>query len=221
MRYYIADPEDNRTNVWLFGYDDPRLGHRLFPDYDDLVCTNCGKLDEPAAIARGINPAVCVQEPDARRDLIGTEDGQLLVSCRFADAVRRAGITGLNLLPLPGDGRFFLAQPATVPADLATAGVELHGPYRDTPSGGAPYLTRIARLETADHRCVKCGRFYELCLAPALSCMALPAVRLVIFAPSFPFEKQQGTEALMYCSEDALRALKKARLRGLQVSEAY
>lgn len=217
MTYYEVYPADNRVNVWVLGYDDADTGHNLFNEYVDLICPNCGKVDERAAIERFIHPAVRVtSKSDSKRDLIGTEDGFLLVSRRFEELMARQAIRGLQMTPLPGDDRFFLAVPIRVPTDFDRAGLEIHGP-----DGGTPYRTPGERLETPDHRCIVCGRHYELCLQPMLRAMELPSDPLTLFTSEVRFEKQYGEMTLLFASEHARAILDESGLKGLDFVEAY
>lgn len=217
MHYYIIEPVDNCTNIWVLGYDDPVLGHRLFDEYLDLICANCGKVDETAAVRRGVNSFVRVRSHrDAKRDFIGTEDGFFLVSQRFKSVVSDARITGLEMINIPGDRRFLLALPTRVATNFASAGLEVHPAY-----GITPFRTSGSRLETPDHRCTVCGRHYELCFQPAIAAMRIPPDPFEVFSPDIRMEKQYGEQMLMYISEPIRQILDGAGLNGLEYSEAH
>jgi len=77
MRLYNLVPADSRYNDWLFWYEDAAGCVRPRRTYGDLVCPRCGKLDEPAAVARGIDAGVTIQ---AKRDFIEMSDGLIVVA---------------------------------------------------------------------------------------------------------------------------------------------
>lgn len=214
MTYFLIDPIGNHSNVWLFGRDYPEHGYRIFDAYSDLICANCGKLDERRAIEQGIQRSVRVESAkDARHDLIATDDGQILASTKVWDLADRGVIAGIDLIALPGDERFKLLRPSTVATDMNAAGIEIHPP--DDSHGGYP------RKETVDHKCVSCGRYYEFCFQPMLCSMQLPEDRRTLFSQNFRYETQRGEITILFCTEEARRNLKLASIKGVDFTEAY
>ena len=74
MKLYNLVPTDSRYNEWLFWYQDEAGYVRPSQFYADLVCELCGKLDEVAAINRGIDPNITIR---SKRDFIGTTEGSM------------------------------------------------------------------------------------------------------------------------------------------------
>lgn len=217
MTYYQLFPLENRQNIWLFGYDDPTCGHQPFEQYSDLICPNCGKLDEWQAVRRGIDAKVRVKsKKDATRDMLGTDDGFWLVTRVLRRALDGKGIVGLEYHELPGDERFLLAIPERVETDVANAGVQVHGPF-----GDSSYSRTAQRREHPDHRCITCNRSFELTLQPALKSMVLPKHDLMFFRPNLRFEKQFGEQILMFASELTYASLRELNLKGAEFVVAY
>jgi hypothetical protein len=212
MKYYILSPSENRNNIWLLGYDDMEKGHLLFEKYAALVCPNCGKVDEDAAIRMGLDQCSKIA---SNRDYVGTDDGFILVSRRFQEAANTEGIVGMRFIAL-GDSRYCLMEPEPVPTDVQRSGVEAHGPY-----GGTPYRTPGSRLASAEKRCVTCHRVYEHAPLPLLASMLLPENPMSVFTFSFRFEKQSGRETIAYASEAVRQAMRRNRLSGIEFDKAY
>jgi hypothetical protein len=93
MRPYNLVPTDSRFDDWLFWYEDADAYRRPKPINSDLVCAKCGKLDEVAAINRGVDPNITIR---SKRDYIGTTDGFKVVTRRAMEAFMEDGICFLN-----------------------------------------------------------------------------------------------------------------------------
>jgi hypothetical protein len=75
---YVVYPHDSALSAFVLR----RMGeHKLvvMEEYQDLVCQKCGKVDEKAALVRGIRPGIVVK---SKRPLIPSEDDFYLVNER-------------------------------------------------------------------------------------------------------------------------------------------
>ena len=132
---------DSRYDDWLFWYEDAD-GRRLpKPIYSDLVCSKCGKLDEVAAINRGLDPDIKIR---SKRDYIATTDGFRVIARRAREAFIEEGIKGLRFIQLSDGNHSVLWPELRVPTDLSKAGFQFVGP-----------------------KCARCGRYREACVDPA------------------------------------------------------
>jgi len=61
VKLYTLVPMDSRLNEWLFWYEDADGYRQPKQIYSDLVCAKCGKLDEVAAINRGVDPNITIR----------------------------------------------------------------------------------------------------------------------------------------------------------------
>jgi hypothetical protein len=166
MRLYNPVPTDSRYNEWLFWYQDE--GGYVWPRqfYADLVCSACGKLDEVAAINRGIDPSVTIK---SKRDFIGMTDGLISVSKRAKEVFIGEGVKGLRFIPLPDEKHWVVWPEIRVKTDLSKAGFELVGP-----------------------RCARCGRYREACVGPFSASLTVPDDPMVVFASEAWNENRRG-----------------------------
>ena len=128
MRYYALSPADQpQDNMIFFRWQ--KTQDRFRPEfaagpplwasggrsrvpremYKDLCCQVCRKIDEFAALARGLDPGIKIK---AKTDFVRCFDGPLCCSFRAADVIRGSGAWGVDIIPLPGDPNYFLLWPA-------------------------------------------------------------------------------------------------------------
>ena len=221
MLYRLAC-NTNRKNIWVLGHDViepseqfPTKGHHLQPMYLDLVCPNCGKVDEAAALRRPLGPSVTVSSArDARYDFLLTNDGFRLVSRRFGELLTQSAPSFANLKTLPGENRFFLIDLRQVPTDPKVCWLRQHRPW-----GGTPYRTPGARDETPDHRCVVCNRVYEHTGEVTIAAMQVPVGIPAIFTSDFGFEDQRGRIEIAYATPELVTLMRAAELKGIDYME--
>src|SRR5215813_9853129 len=125
MKLYNLVPADSRFDDWLFWYEDADAYRRPKPIYSDLVCAKCGKLDEVAAINRGIDPSVTIK---SKRDFIEMSDGIMTVSLHAKEVIIGEGVKGLRFIPLPDQKHWVPWPEVRVKTDLSKAGFEFVGP---------------------------------------------------------------------------------------------
>jgi len=193
MKPYNLIPTDSRFDDWLFWYEDADAYRRPKPIYSDLVCAKCGKLDEVAAINRGIDPSITIR---SKRDFIGTTDGFKVVTSRAMEAFREVGIKGLRFIQLPDGNHSLLWPEVRVPTDLSKAGFQF-GP-----------------------KCPRCGRYREACVGPLSQSLTLPDDPMVVFASEVWNEDWVGRVLWLFAQEPVARALKLKRLTGLEIIKA-
>ena len=98
MKLYNLVPVDSRFNDWLFWYEDTAGYVRPRQVYADLVCSVCGKLDEVAAINRGIDPDITIR---SKLDFIEMSDGLIAAADCAREFFEEEGIRGLRFIQLP------------------------------------------------------------------------------------------------------------------------
>jgi hypothetical protein len=194
MRLYNLVPTDSRYNEWLFWYQDEEAYVRPRQFYADLVCSACGKLDEVAAINRGIDPSVTIK---SKRDFIGMTDGLISVSKRAKEVFIGEGIKGLRFIPLPDKQHWVPWPEVRVKTDLSKAGFEYEGP-----------------------RCGKCGRYRGAYVGPFAVSLTVPEDPMVVFASEIWNEDRLGRVLWLFAQEPVAKALKLKRLTGMEVIKA-
>ena len=106
--YFGLATKDCKSNNWILFSDSKERGATLLPQYHDLRCSGCGKLDELSAIERGIDPAVIIR---SKWDIVRTEDGFLCFGEKMQKFVIENGLSGLRLLPLSGSSGYSVVLP--------------------------------------------------------------------------------------------------------------
>src|SRR5262249_43106502 len=185
---------DSRLNEWLFWYEDADGYRQPKQIYSDLVCAKCGKLDEVAAINRGIDPDVTIR---SKRDFIGTSDGFKVVTSRAIEAFREDKIKGLRFIQLSDGNHSVLWPEVRVPTDLSKAGMQFVGP-----------------------KCDRCGRYREACVGPLSQSLTIPDDPMVVFASEVWNENLRGRVLWLLAQEPVANALKRRRLTGLEIVKA-
>ena len=194
MRLYNLVPADSPVNDWLFWYEDDAGFLRPRQSYADLVCRACGKLDEIAAIKRGIDPGVTIK---SRRDIIELSDGQIAVSGRAREVFQHAGIKGLRFIQIPNGNRTVLWPDVRVRTDPNTAGFEF-----------------------VDPKCYACGRYREICVGPLSCSLTVPDDPMVVFASEVWNENIRGRVLWLFAQRPVVDSLRKRRLSGLEIVSA-
>ena len=80
MKNYIVVPQDVRQSRYLF-FDVDLDGVKTRESYLDLRCEECGKIDELAALRRGISDSVVF--PKKMPDFFSSSEGIEIVSSRM------------------------------------------------------------------------------------------------------------------------------------------
>jgi len=184
---------DSRFNEWLFWYEDADGYRRPKHVYSDLVCAKCGKLDEVAAIYRGVDPNLTIR---SKCDYIATTDGFEVVTRRAMEAFLEDGIKGLRFIHLSDGNHSVLWPEIRVPTDLSKAGFQF-GP-----------------------KCAGCGRYREACVGPLSQSLTIPEDPMVVFASEVWNEDWVGRILWLFAQEPAASALKRRRLTGLEIVKA-
>ena len=109
MKYYQLSIEDVPLSEFLFreaGESKTNLRFRKL--YLDLVCTRCRKLDEIAALRRGIDLDVSFK---FARDIMMSSDDQVIVSARFRDMVQSVAPDEIEFYEIPSNCALSVAIP--------------------------------------------------------------------------------------------------------------
>jgi hypothetical protein len=196
----------------------------LRPEYNDLRCANCGKLDEELAIDRFISPAVRVETAAARRrDFVPMPYDFTAVSRRFVDFYHSSGMSGLKLYALPGDPDFSLVIAERRPASFDRSTLRIQTPELGAWVGG--YVTAECRTRLLEGECrtpgtcEACQRRFVTSGIVASACIDKPSSPLAWFTTSFNHESERGNRFTLYCSELVANLLSESRLRGAQLTE--
>lgn len=193
MKYYWLTPKDQRYNNWLL-YTESSSGVSLRPEYKDLACSKCGKLDELEAIERGISPDTTLRTSS---DYLMTDDGFVCVSEALRETLTSSGVSNITYLTIAGKTDYFIALPSVVSAtDKETCDIEFHRP------------------------CGECTRFRETCFFPALESLDIPTDALALVSPAISLESVRGRKFWFCASSDVVTILKASKSKGLDYTEA-
>lgn len=196
MNIYQITAKDAPSSPWMFFEDDASGGLRVRSRYSHLVCDLCGKLDEDAALAQGVDESFRVR---TTRDWLRTNDEQICVSSRFREVYERSELAGLDFSPLPSSPTFHLAVPTLlVASDPVLAGFKDVGPV-----------------------CPRCKRPKERVEGPFIQGLDVPDRPRHFFAAQVKNENLKVAYRPLFCDEEAMRLLRAARLNGLGFFEAF
>jgi hypothetical protein len=191
VKLYNLIPVDSYFDNWLFRYEDTAGFLRPRAMYADLLCPVCRKLDEIAAIKRGIDPAVTIK---SRCDVIELTDGLIATSGRATAAFQNQGIKGLRFIQIPGGNHSVVWPEVLVRTDLNTAGFQF-GP-----------------------KCRACGRHREVCVGPLAQSLTIPEDPMVVFASEVWNEDLIGRVLWLFAQEPVINALAGKGLSGLEIN---
>jgi hypothetical protein len=190
--HYELMPDGDPTDEWIFWkWDDQSDGLRLRPGLAHLMCSACGKIDEIAALQ-----IVDLAEVhfSGRMDVLSSGEDWLIVSDTMLGALKMESIAGWTSRKIDGSPRFsILIASLEVPTKLELAGFEEHDP------------------------CPKCGRPQERLCGPLGQGMEIPREVATLFRSSIWNESGRGKVPRIFATVQAVRLLKKHKLRGLVV----
>jgi hypothetical protein len=107
--YWCIYPHDAQKAPLILHYLDKRILVRK--SYQDLVCSNCGKIAERTALKRGIENDVNFK---TRRDLFCSADGLYVVSKHLQDALLAIPNVAIDFFSVPSCPTYFVALPKNV-----------------------------------------------------------------------------------------------------------
>jgi hypothetical protein len=102
---YKITPHDTVTQAFVLRRIKDRLV--VMDEYQDLVCKKCGKVDEKAALTRGIFPEVVVK---SKRPFLASLDDLYLVDQRAREVLSRILPDELDYYPIPSS-QYDVASP--------------------------------------------------------------------------------------------------------------
>lgn len=189
MKYYTLYPKDTPKWNWIF-FEDDQNGHLIVrPEYKDLVCGSCGKIDEATAIKRGVTDNFKIK---SKLDWHGTFDDQICVTRLFRDIIETEKFQGLKFISIPSDPDRFLV----ICTNLVATNEKLAG------------------FENID-LCSACGRYKEKVVGPMLQGMELPDSDLTFFASKIANENVKVSYRPIFASNTIVKVLKKAKIKGI------
>ena len=194
MKYYWLTPKDQKRNNWIL-HRETTSGVSLRSEYADLQCNKCLKVDELAAIERGIDADVSIH---SRSDFLTSDDGLVAVSKRFRDSLASHNVSSVSFVSIPASGNYFIMLPNSfAPIISDNVGMEFH------------------------RECPACGRFRETCFFPVLESFAVNLDPLALNAPEVNQEKAGGRQFWFCGSNELVSVLKRQKFKGLEFTEAY
>jgi len=194
LKLYNLVPTDSPVNDWLFWYEDAAGFLRPRQAYEDLVCPVCGKVDEVAAIDKGLDPEITIR---SKGDITELSDGLIGASRRAKEIFQNEGIKGLRFIQIQKKNYWVLWPEVRVRTDLNTAGFEFVGP-----------------------KCYACGRYREVCVGPLSRSLTIPNDPMVVFASEIWNEDMRGRVLWLFAQRPVIEALNKRRLSGLEIINA-
>jgi hypothetical protein len=190
MKYYIVCAANDGESDWLL-YELPPAPAplRVRNEYQDLVCGQCGKLDEYVALKRHVSPRFRIR---MRTDWTASADEIYCVSRRIVDLIRVNKISGVEFFKLPSQTDRFVMMPSLfVPVDLSHTEMKFFG------------------------QCPQCRRYRETTGWPGLTEMQIPRDPLAIFSPDVRLESVCGMRMLFVTSERVRTIFEAARISGV------
>lgn len=182
-------PRDSRSNLWLL-HADSSTGRQIRSRYADLRCPRCRKVDEDAALARGLEDNLLAR---TSLDFGRTLDGFVFVSDRFRTVILTHS-AGCRFTEIPGKKFYWLLQPETqLSIDHARSGVEFR------------------------NRCGVCSRFKETVGLPMRESLTAELQGPVFASPDIQFENVIGRLAWFIATPDITESLTHAGLKGFEI----
>ena len=191
MKYFWLAAKDQRRNNFVFFQEaTASLPVAVRGSYADLQCPKCKKIDEIAALQRGIEDGVHFV---ARQDFVQCCFGQIAASLRLRTILREHDIRGVDFVDIPSNPNYAIVVPSTIAeTDLGSCGMEFH------------------------RRCTTCGRFRETCFLPPISSMTTPNNDLVIFSTSVRIESTRGAVQWFLVSNTVKMILLSEQVSGVE-----
>lgn len=192
MKYYDLCPHSSRAVNWILFRDQmPEDIIEVRPLYADMACPRCRKLDERAAIRRGIEPQVRIK---ASKDFTITDDNFNCLSRRAQDVLETAGVKGLGCIKMPGDKKYSIIMPeCVVKVDREC--------WSKCFEYGKP--------------CEECGRPSEMTGLPSLECFTPPEDPWMVFTTDLVQDSGYAASQAVYVSEVVRDVIKRLKLSGL------
>lgn len=193
MKYFYLTSTDRRTNDFVFYKYWERPGLYLTPELEELVCRVCKKLDQDAAIRRGLSQG----DIRTRVDWFHATDGPLCVSAKGKSAIETSGAEGLTFQ------RFLSARKK----EFWMVASSRHVP------------TERSADMTFGPACAGCGRYRYILGLPRVRSFQLPADDKIVFESSIPSETEFGLLTWLVASQPVVDRLRAARLSGFRCFE--
>ena len=185
---------DDEASHWLFYCDDRQNRLVVRPEYRDLTCSGCGKVNESEALRRGVSTGFVVR---SQKDWIGTAEGWVCVSQRFRDVVEQNDIGGLSFLTIPSNsGHFVVEFTCLVSTNADKAGFDCKNP------------------------CVVCGRYQEKLVGPFLESMTLPEAKKTVFVSEQANENVKAAYRPAFADRMVVKLLRESNIVGIDFVEA-
>lgn len=186
MNYHWCHCADTRNNILV---THRMVGGRLSvaAEYKDIACPKCLKVDEDAAIGRGIVPF----EFRTSFDYVASSDGFLCVSTRVKQAIEQSHFVGLEFHKVTTKGGVVIY--------LAVCNI---------------FVSANEAEFRFEDRCSSCGRWGWTGKLPSQSAVSLPGRPTEIFQLDVPIESGFGRNSLPFASDLFVRFMRNENFTG-------
>jgi len=166
---------------------DAENGMKMRDSYLDLRCSQCGKIDELAALGRGISEDIVF--PKKMPDFFLSSEDISIVSSNMRGVLDALDKVKVRYFPFPSDSRFFVAFPdELIPVDKDNKAFRVEGGC-----------------------CVECKRVRECVFGSELY-----PLRSDFVLGALLFERVTNVSPLWIGCENIVTSLKRAKLKGLE-----
>lgn len=187
-------PIDDRRDHWVFYSDDAHDHLVVRPQYGDLVCGGCGKVNEDAALERGVSPDFLVR---SSKDWLGTGESWVVVTSAFQQVVQDNNLQGLTFVSMPSDEEHYLA--------ICTC-------LAQTDREKAGFQTK--------NRCSVCRRPGERYEGPLVDGLVVPESPMTFFSSEVANESVKASYRPIFAQKPLVDILKRHAISGIDYLEA-
>jgi len=110
-RYCLLYPHDVPNSIWLMHHRGPTGKLEVRPEYQQLCCPVCKKIEERKALSLGLPNDVHIK---LKTDLFSSNESLYIVSARLRSLLERIEPVEMSFFPFPDDERYYAALPNVV-----------------------------------------------------------------------------------------------------------
>ncbi len=192
--YQILAKEEADDN-WLLFEDDCSGVLIPRPEYKELVCPSCCKINERSALQIGVSNRFKVP---GKKDIYSSSDEYLLVSRRLRDFILTSGVKGLKFCPIPStDNYCLMACDHFVKVNHEKVGFE----YID--------------------RCSRCDRYSEIIVGPLIAGLHVPDDPLTVFCAEIANENVKVSYYPIFATKTVKKLIENEKFSGILFEEAW
>jgi hypothetical protein len=184
-QFYELYPHDSKYDDWIFSEVTQQKDLIVRPMYEDLVCPECKKVNELAALERGLDERLMVRDI---KEVFGSLDDCYIVSQKVRSSLDSIPEVVVRYLAIPRRPDYFVAVPANIV-----------NPSFEHPA-----------LRTNGHRCSSCGRWYW---AGWTNTARFPIPGNIKFG-AMNFHGGEGLNLIWFADSDIVALLRNAKVKG-------